>query len=193
MDSITFTGRDAVLLSKAIKPAICKEKKTVTKHNLLHVFITGDGAGSIKFAATDGYRMHILTVTDSTPWGNPVMVNGEELVKALASLGRDAKNEPVTISSGDTVKVSALGSTVKISTYDGYFPQFAPLFEQVGTVELPARFNGDYLADMMTAAQLIGGDSGVNVLNMNPRKPALVQAVGAVFTFDGLLMPQRCG
>jgi hypothetical protein len=187
MDTLTITGRDAVLIAKALKPATSKD---VTKPHLRHVYIFAGNPGTVKMACTDGYRLHLLTIDNQTGWGTRLFVNTEELVKAFISLGRDAKDSPVVLSSVDAT-VTAGGSTITLSTCETYFPELETLFGQVRETELPAVFNGDYLSDMAKAAQLIGGETGIKVLSINPTKPAHIQSSSGTITFDGLLMPQR--
>lgn len=208
---LTMDTAQAVTLSKAIAPAISKDK---VKQHLICVQIqpvTGDRGEidtAVQFTATDGYRLHVVTVeSPEHDWTDTVLVYGAELVKALQAAAKADKAGTITIQceghGAPAVMITNGDRFVQCVDMNNYvtFPTIDALLNGPTEVELPARFNGHYLSDLMTAAQLVGdcgtsrGQIGrpVEIQSVSQRKCARFasQSFNGLMTFTGLLMPQR--
>ena len=210
---ITLSTAQAVTLSKAIKPAIGTDP---IRNHLMTVEIstTTDGA---KFTTTDGYRMHQVTIAASDGWqindGEKINVAGKELVSNLALFAKNnGKGDgSVTLRNvsddGDQIlnlmMTSSASMVVVVDIIDREFPNCAAILDtDPATSELVCQFDAEYLADIVTAAGIVGKTkkakgaepaSPVKILNINPSKPCHVTATNADMgmSFHGVIMPQR--
>jgi hypothetical protein len=193
------SGHTATAIAKAIKPAISTEKM---KRHLVSVEIRQDGE-RIRLAATDGYRMHIVYVTGAGSMAEPMTFNGLELVKALTTVGREAKYAPVSIEllPDDNATVTGGNVSAHVPGWPSEFPNVSQILAMDAPTEAGALFNGDYLSDMATAAQQIA-DIGVGkrqrtlgvkleaISLARPMRVSSVSVSGEV-SFTGVVMPVR--
>lgn len=208
---IILLPEQATAISKAIAPAISKDK---TRHHLQQVEISPVGelvngiARSVRFAATDGYRLHVVTLApeenSAYEWGDTCLVSGAELVKALADAAKKDKNGIVKIDcAGHGAPAVMVTNSHKVTGMNQYvvcvdmssatFPDIGPLLsDSLHTeTELPASYDARYLADMVKAAGALS--EHVKVTAMNTRKCGRVESHNsqAWMNFVGLLMPVR--
>jgi hypothetical protein len=194
------SGHTATAIAKAIKPAISTDRM---KRNLMMVELRQEGE-RIRLAATDGYRMHIVYVTGAGEIAEPVTLDGMELVKALTTAGKDAKTAPVSIFIKDDVNNATVdGATMSIHVpgWPSEFPNVSQILAMDAPTEVGALFNGDYLADMATAAQQIADIGltkrmqplGVKLEAISLNKPMRVSSVSVSgdVSFTGVVMPVR--
>lgn len=210
---ITLSTAQAVTLAKAIKPAIGTDQVRV---HLTTVEIAATDGG-VTFTATDGYRMHQVTVAASDGWvfvpGEKINVAGKELVSNLALFAKNnGKGEgSVTLRNvtDDGAEISNLMMTssssmvVAVDIIDREFPNCASILDsEPATSELVCQFEAEYLADIVTAAGAVSkankrkgmpAMSPVKILNLNPSKPCHVTATNSDLgmEFHGVIMPQR--
>lgn len=208
---LTMTAAQAVTLSKAIAPAISKDK---VKQNLICVQIQpvtgqrGEVDTAVQFTSTDGYRLHIVTVeSPEHDWTDTVLVYGAELVKVLQAAAKADKTGKVTIQceghGAPAVMVTNGDRFVQCVDMNNYvtFPNVDSLIGTDNEAELPASFNGYYLSDLMAAGQLVGehgtgkGQIGrpVRIESIQSRRCArfTAESFDRSLTFTALLMPQR--
>jgi hypothetical protein len=90
---------------------------------------------------------------------------------------------------GDTV------SRVAVECLDySQFPTCRSIIDGATDIELPALFNGKYLAGLIDGATLWAGkDSPIIVETIHATKPSRITAANDYGTFTGLVMPQRGG
>lgn len=193
------SGHTATAIAKAIKPAISTDKM---KRHLVSVDIRQDGE-RIRLAATDGYRMHIVYVTGAGEIAEPVTLDGMELVKALTTAGKDAKAAPVSIELLSDGNATVTGGNVSahVPGYLMTFPNVSQILAMESPTEIGAVFNGDYLADMATAAQQIADIGlgkrmqalGVKLESISLTRPMRVTSVSVSgdVSFTGVVMPVR--
>lgn len=208
---IILLPEQATAISKAIAPAISKDK---TKHNLQQIEISPVGqvengiAKSVRFAATDGFRLHVVTLApeenSAYEWDDAYLVSGAELVKALADAAKKDRNGIVKIDCAghgapavmvtNSHKVTGMNQHVTcVDMSSATFPNIDPLLaDSLNTeTELPASYDARYLADMVKAAGALS--EHVKVTAMNTRKCGRVESRNYDLwaSFTGLLMPVR--
>jgi hypothetical protein len=210
---ITLSTAQAVTLSKAIKDAIGTDP--IRNHLMTVEIATSTGAAT--FTATDGYRMHRVTVAAGDGWqvepGETINVAGKELITNLALF---AKNNGTGDGSVSLANVTDDGSAllhlmirssssmvVAVDIIDRDFPNCAAIIDsEPATSELVCQFNAEYLADIITAAGIVGkikkskgvdAMSPIKILNLNPSKPCHITATNEDMgmEFHGVIMPQR--
>ena len=201
---ITLTTAQAVALAKSIAPAISTD---TGKHNLhsIQIETRGDYA---TFTATDGYRLHKITVpqidTDPIP---TFQVGGVELVGALLgtakAIGKGSGDIVLTtIVLGCKVIATGAGVTMNVPVVNVEFPACAGILDMGGETESGAYYDTVYLAEIVTAAGHVSGKAKKNacgneqlvkIENIHPRKPMHVTAQSVVtgMQFHGVLMPRR--
>lgn len=200
---ITLTTAQAVSLAKGIAPAISDDP---VKIHLLSVQVETTGEYAT-FTATDGYRLHSITVpqTDIDPIPT-FQVGGVELVGALLgtakAVGKGNGDIVLTTDIGDKVIATGAGVTMNVPIVNVEFPACASILDMGGETESGACYDTVYLAEMITAAGHISGKAKKNtygneqlvkIKNIHPRKPMHVTAQSVVtgMQFHGVLMP-RC-
>ena len=200
---ITLTTAQAVALAKSIAPAISLDPIRIQLHSV-QVVTTGEYA---TFTATDGYRMHRITVPqNSIESCESFQVGGVELVGALLGTAKAiGKGDGVVVLAydyGDKVIATGAGMTLNVPVMDIEFPPCAAILDTPVETESGAYYHAPYLADMANAAAHISGkvkkgahdDAGmIQIVNIHPNKPMHVTAQNTVtgMQFRGLLMPQR--
>jgi hypothetical protein len=197
----TLTTPQAVALAKAIVPAISKEKNKVHLQTV-DVLVTDTAA---VFTATDGYRLHRVTVPQSPEQCGEGHANitGKELLSALNNLaklnGKTGGDIVLSYDYGHTANVSTGGATLTAIVLDITFPACASILNPTPELDSDAHFHAPYLADIITAAGHVARHGWkdtvetVNLVNVHPRKPAHVRASNPVtgMEFHGVLMPCR--
>lgn len=208
---IILLPEQATAISKAIAPAISKDK---TRIHLQQVQIAPVGelvngiARSVRFAATDGYRLHVLTLApeenSAYEWPETVLVSGAELVKALADAAKKDKAGTVAIDCAglgapavmvtNSNKVTGMNQYVVCVDINDYgWPNIDPLLAGSLTqdVELPASYDSRYLADMVKAAGAL--NESVTITAISTRKCGRIESRNYDLwaSFTGLLMPVR--
>jgi len=198
---ITLTTAQAVALAKGITPAISKDKYHLQS---VQIITTEDYA---TFTATDGYRLHRITVpqTDTTA-GDTFTVTGGELVAALLAAAKDiGKADRVIVIDYDldgVVEITGGGLTKLVTETDIEFPACAAILDAGTETESGACYDTIYLADIVTAAGHISGKAKKNnygdeqlvkIENIHPNKPMHVTAQNTAtgMQFHGVLMPRR--
>lgn len=200
---ITLTTAQSVALAKSIAPAISDDPVRIQLHSV-QVVTTGE---YVTFTATDGYRMHRITVPqNSIESCDSFQVGGVELVGALLGTAKAiGKGDGVVVLAydyGDKVIATGAGMTLNVPVIDIEFPPCAAILDTPVETESGAYYHAPYLAEMAAAAGHISGkvkkgahdDAGmVQIVNIHPRKPMHVTAQSTVtgMQFHGLLMPQR--
>jgi DNA polymerase III sliding clamp (beta) subunit (PCNA family) len=200
---LTLTTAQAVSLAKGIAPAISTEPMKNNLHSI-QVATTGDYA---TFTATDGYRLHSITVpqTDIETL-EPFQVGGVELVGALLGTAKAAgKGNGVIelVLRQEWVIATAAGVTMNVPVVNVEFPACATILDTLRDVtESGACYDTVYLAEIVTAAGHISGKAKKNVYddsqlvkieNIHPKKPMHVtaQSTATGMQFHGVLMPRR--
>lgn len=200
---ITLTTIQATALSKALKPAIGTDP--IRNHlTTVQVSTTGDYA---TFTATDGYRLHRITVpqTDITECVT-FNVAGKELVTNLALFAKSNGSGDGTVTlehmHGLMMKSSS-SMVVVVDIIDREFPNCGAILDADPETEDTGHYSAEYLSDIILAASYIygtkrkGDDSHgrVEIVNIHPRKPMHVRATSNAtgMTFAGVVMPQRVG
>ena len=200
---ITLTTAQAVALAKGIAPAISTEPK---KHNLHSIQVTTTGEYAT-FTATDGYRLHSITVpqTDIDP-REPIQLGGVELVGALLiaakATGKGINTVELLFENEEKIVVTGTGVTSNVPIMNVEFPACASILDMGGETESGACYDTAYLAEMITAAGHISGKAKKNaygneqlvkIENIHPKKPMHVtaQSVATGMQFHGVLMPRR--
>tara|TARA_R110000868_G_scaffold275922_1_gene535576 strand:- start:1275 stop:1889 length:615 start_codon:yes stop_codon:yes gene_type:complete len=200
---ITLTTAQAVALAKSIAPAISLDPIRIQLHSV-QVVTTGEYA---TFTATDGYRMHQVTVPQSSLEScESFQVGGVELVGALLGTAKAiGKGDGVVVLDyhyGDKVIATGAGMTLNVPVVHIEFPPCASILDTPVETESGAYYHAPYLAEIATAAAHVSGkakkgshdDAGmVQIVNIHPNKPMHVTAQNTVtgMQFRGLLMPQR--
>lgn len=206
---IILSTNQAIRLAQAIKPAIGTDP--IRNHlTTVEISTTTDGA---RFTATDGYRMHQVTVAASDGWqiidGETLNVTGKELVVNLALMaktnGKDIGSVTLANVTEDNESIfnltmrSTSQMVVVVDTVSREFPNCgAILATDPATSELVAQFEVSYLSDIVIAAGAVSKGRGrvgspVRILNLNPSKPCHVTSANADMgmEFHGVIMPQR--
>ena len=198
---ITLTTAQAVSLAKGITPAISKDKYHLQSVQI----ITTENYAT--FTATDGYRLHRITVpqTDTTA-GDTFTVTGSELVAALLAAAKDIgkadRNIVIDYDLDGVVEITGGGLTKLVTETDIEFPACAAILDVDIETESGAFYDTVYLAEIVTAAGHITGKAGKNtygseqlvkIENIHPRKPMHVTAQSTTtgMGFHGVLMPRR--
>ena len=200
---ITLTTAQSVALAKSIAPAISDDPVRI-QLQAVQVVTTGE---YVTFTATDGYRMHRITVPQTSIEScDSFQVGGVELVGALLGTAKAiGKGDGVVVLAydyGDKVIATGAGMTLNVPVLDIEFPPCASILDTPVETESGAYYHAPYLADIATAAAHVSGkvkkgshdDAGmVQIVNIHPRKPMHVTAQNTVtgMQFHGLLMPQR--
>ena len=164
---ITLSTAQAVTLAKAIKPAIGTDP---IRNHLMTVEITTTDGGAM-FTATDGYRMHRVTVAAADGWqindGEKINVAGKELVTNLALFAKNNGSGAGTVTMANItddndpiVNLKMTSSSSMVVVVDIIAREFpncgAILNTDPATSELVCQFDSDYLADIITAAGVVG-------------------------------------
>jgi DNA polymerase III sliding clamp (beta) subunit (PCNA family) len=202
---ITLTTAQAVALAKGIAPAISTDTGKPNLHSI-QVTTTGEYA---TFTATDGYRLHRITVpqTDIDPIPT-FQVGGVELVGALLiaakATGKGINTVELLFEHDGKVIVTGTGVSSNVPVMNVDFPACASILDIGGETESGASYDTVYLAEMVTAAGHISGKSKVGakyldhgqlvkIENIHPKKPMHVtaQSVATGIQFHGVLMPRR--
>ena len=157
------------------------------------------------FTATDSFRLHTVSITDPTAtYENSVLLSGD-IVKAVQVCAKAVgKTGNVLLAlAGDSPKhcfvsgVNVAGDTVSRVTVEclsNEYPTCRSIIDGANDVELPALFNGKYLAGLIDAATLWAGkDSPITVESVHARKPSRIVSANDYGTFTGVVMPQRGG
>jgi hypothetical protein len=200
---ITLTTAQAVALAKGIAPAISDDPVRIHLH-AIQIMTTGEYA---TFTATDGYRLHRITVPQvGIELIDPFQVGGVELVGALLgtakAIGKGNGVIELTTDIGGKVIATAAGVTMNVPVMNVDFPPCGSLLDAPGETESGAYYHAPYLADIATAAAHISGkakkgshdDAGmIQIVNIHPRQAMHVtaQSTATGMQFHGLLMPQR--
>jgi hypothetical protein len=200
---ITLTTVQAVALAKSIAPAISDDPVRIHLQTV-QVVTTGE---HVTFTATDGYRMHRITVpqTDIDPC-EPLQLGGVELVGALLgtakAIGKVSGVIELHYDYGTKVVATGAGESMNVPVLDVPFPTCAAILDPEPEIESGAYYDTVFLSDLVTAAGHISGKtkkgSGndvqrVKIMNIHPRKPMHVTTENYVtgMTFYGVLMPRR--
>ena len=164
------------------------------------------------FTATDSYRLHSVAIGDAVSINaglsgiaQSILLSGDivKAVQVCAKAVGKAGNVVLGLA-GDSSKhcfvsgVNVAGDTVSRVTVECLdsleFPQCRGIVDGANDIELPALFNGKYLAGLIDAATLWAGkDRPVTVESIHARKPGRVTAANDYGTFTGIVMPQRGG
>jgi hypothetical protein len=200
---ITLTTAQAVALAKSIWPAISTDPVRMHLRGI-EVVCTGSYA---TFTATDGYRMHRITVPqNSIAKLDKLVISGKEFVSTLLAtvkaIGKGSGDIVIDYDCNGTVEIIGGGMTTCVTEFDVEFPPCAALLDALPETESGAYYHAPYLADIATAASHISGkakkgshdDAGmVQLVNIHPRKPMHVTAQNVVtgMQFHGVLMPRR--
>lgn len=200
---ITLTTAQAVALAKSISPAISDDPVRMHLRGI-EVVCTGS---YVTFTATDGYRMHRITVPQNSISKLDVLViSGAEFVSALLAtvktIGKGSGDIVIDYDCDGTVEIIGGGLTTCVTEFDVEFPPCTALLDALPETESGAYYHAPYLADIATAASHISGkakkgshdDAGmVKIENIHPRKAMHVTAQNTItgMQFHGLLMPQR--
>jgi len=207
---ITLTTAQAVALAKSIAPAISDDPTRFHLHSV-QVVTTGEYA---TFTATDGYRMHRITVPQTSIEScESFQVGGVELVGALLNTAKtigkgngvvvldyDYGNRLEVMSNYENLDVSTAHLNVPVVHIE--FPPCAAILDTPVETESGAYYHAPYLADIAAAAAHISGKAKkgshdnagmIQIVNIHPNKPMHVTAQNTVtgMQFHGLLMPQR--
>jgi hypothetical protein len=160
-------------------------------------------AGVHTFTTTDSYRLHTVTVADSIPLHDDNVILSGDIVKAVQACAKAVgKNGNVVLEHFDgSVNVSGVNdigaaiSRVTVECLDSFeFPTCRSIIDRATDIELPALFNGKYLAGLIDAATLWAGkDRPVTVESIHASKPGRITAANDYGTFTGVIMPQRGG
>jgi hypothetical protein len=200
---ITLTTAQAVALAKSISPAISDDPVRMHLRGI-EVVCTGS---YVTFTATDGFRMHRITVPqNSIAKLDKLVISGKEFVSALLAtvkaIGKGSGDIVIDYDCDGTVELIGGGLTTCVTELDTEFPPCAALLDALPETESGAYYHAPYLADIATAASHVSGkvkkgshdDAGmVQLVNIHPRKAMHVTAQNTItgMQFHGLLMPQR--
>jgi hypothetical protein len=198
---VTLSTPQALALAKAIAPAISTDK---IKIHLSTVQVYSCAEYST-FTATDGYRLHRVTVPQLDGVSiDPYNVEGKELISALNNLaklnGKTGGDIVLSYDYGDNVTIATGETSLSAAVLDISFPACASILNPTPEIDSDAYYHAPYLADIITAAghaarHKVGKDTVemVNLVNVHPRKPAHVRASNPItgMEFHGVLMPCR--
>lgn len=200
---ITLTTAQAVSLAKSISPAISTEPMKYNLHSI-QVTTTGEHA---TFTATDGYRLHRITIPQTIILTTePLQVGGVELVGALLiaakATGKGIDTVELLFEHDGKIVVTGTGVSSNVPIMNVDFPACASILDMGGETESGASYDTVYLAEMITAAGHISGKAKKNVYgseqlvkieNIHPKKPMHVTAQSTTtgMQFHGVLMPRR--
>jgi hypothetical protein len=158
------------------------------------------------FTTTDSYRLHTVSIPDPTAiYENSVLLSGD-IVKAVQVCAKAVgKAGNVVLELADTHlprhcdvsgvnDIGAAISRVTVECLSNEYPTCRSIIDGATDIELPALFNGKYLAGLIDGATLWAGKGGqVVVESIHARKPGRVTAANDYGTFTGIVMPQRGG
>jgi len=200
---ITLTTAQAVALAKGIAPAISTDTGKPNLHSI-QVTTTGEYA---TFTATDGYRLHRITVPQTDIDTIPTFqVGGVELVGALLiaakATGKGINTVELLFEHDGKVIVTGTGVSSNVPVMNVDFPACASILDMGGETESGACYDTVYLAEIVTAAGHISGKAKnnsygneqlVKIENIHPQKPMHVtaQSTATGMQFHGVLMPRR--
>lgn len=152
------------------------------------------------FTTTDSYRLHTVTVPDTGATFDDSVLLSSDVVKAVQACAKAVgKNGNVLLERFDgSVNVSGVNdigaaiSRVAVECLAGEFPTCRSIIDGATAVELPALFDGKYLAGLVDAATLWAGkDKPITVESIHASKPGRVSSTNSIGTFTGIIMPQR--
>jgi hypothetical protein len=191
---ILLSATDAVTLGKVLALAVSDDK---VKLHLRTVHISGDGAGTVSFTATDGYIAHrviVETGVESMP-DYDLVIDGVSFTSALTNAGKLAgKNGTVELSTSydGVVNVSSGSVNVACDIWDIDPPLLDSILSNTADIEAGVLFNGTKLGDIVKAATLVAGKNGIVTMEtMNTRKPGKITADSDTLSFIGVIMPCR--
>jgi len=198
---VTLSTPQAVALAKAIAPAISTDKIKIHLQTI-DVLVTDIAA---VFTATDGYRLHRVTVPQSPEQCGEGHANitGKELLSALNNLaklnGKAGGDIVLSHSRYDCATIGTAQATLTATVLNIAFPACASILNPTPEIDSDAYYHAPYLADIITAAGHVARHGWkdtvetVNLVNVHPRKPAHVRASNPVtgMEFHGVLMPCR--
>jgi len=158
------------------------------------------------FITCDSFRLHRVTIQESTAqYSQDILLSGD-IVKAVQTcaktIGKDGtvKLEIETMGDYDThclvsgvVNDRTMFDAV-VDTLNVEYPKLGSIINGATEIELPALFNGKYLGDLVDAATLWAGKNNtVTVESVHATKPSRVSSTNYVGTFCGVVMPSRGG
>ena len=199
---LELSGGSATNLFKAVNAARATEPMRLALTGILW-----ESSGGVHaFTATDSFRMHRITVKESSQQHSIEYVLSGDVVKAVQncakSVGKDGKVTLETETMGDynthclvsgVVKERVI-SQVVVETLNVEYPKCSSFFDGPTEIELPALFNGKYLGDLIDAATLWAGKNGViSVDSLHSGKPGRVGSTNFDGVFCGIIMPSRGG
>jgi len=204
--SIKNRGYMRIELPGGIAADMFKAVNTARATDPMRLALTGVNweivAGVHTFTTTDSYRLHTVSIPDPTAtYENSVLLSGD-IVKAVQVCAK-AVGKTGTVLLGrveNTVNVSGVNvagdtvSTVTVECLSNEYPPCRSIIDGATDIELPALFNGKYLAGLIDGATLWAGkDSPITVETIHATKPSRVTASNDYGTFTGVIMPQRGG
>ena len=186
----TFTPGEAKALAGALAGAVSRDRARI---NLQGVHVSGE-----RFAATDGYVLHTVTVPDMA--AEPVTVDGKALCDALKGAAKAAGRTGTVVLAGvgGDVTVSAVLPGSPAAVFVAAVPVLAVEFPNIDTLltadtdaEPGATFDAGRLAGIIDAAGCIGSGGRVRIDSLSVKRAAVVTAQGERFGFFGRVMPYR--
>lgn len=199
---IELPGGVATDMVKAVETA---RSRDASRENLTGIYWEiADGVHT--FSATDGYRLHTISIPDpGATYADSVLLSGD-IVKAVQSCAKSVGKEGTVTLEKETmgdynthcmvsgvVKERTISQSV-VGTLSAEFPTCRSIIDGANDIELPALFNGKYLAGLIDAATLWAGKNGrVSVESIHARKPSRIISNNDYGTFTGIVMPQRVG
>lgn len=187
----------AAKIVKSVGLAVSKDKSRIALTGISWVSENGRHT----FAATDGYRLHMVQVETGTgPSVRQEVVLSGDALKAVQTCakatGKDGKVTLSVDSAEYTCEVSGLLlygalARVRVQILVSEFPDVPQLLQQVSGEFSTAIFDGGFLSDMGKAADIWGGPLVVE--SLDARRPARFTAENGAGVFTGILMPQRAG
>jgi hypothetical protein len=200
---IEISGGIAVNMFKALDIARGRDAMRVALSGVNWEIV----GGVHTFTTTDSYRLHTVAVPDSgATYEDSVLLSGD-IVKAVQVAAKAAgKNGTVLLEiveqlgvrycnvgdGKDTPEWAGVLYYGGVPCMSNEFPTCRSIIDGANDIELPALFNGKYLAGLIDAATLWAGkDRPVTVESVHATKPGRVTSTNSVGMFTGVLMPQR--
>ena len=206
-------GNMKIEISGGIAANMFKALDIARGRDAMRVALTGinwEIAGGVHtFTTTDSYRLHTVSVPDlAATYDDSVLLSGD-IVKAAQDAAKAAgKNGTVVLERDSIYDVpvyrvygtnNEIANSGVIHSWPVFvigheFPACRSIIDGSTDIELPALFNGKYLAGLIDAATLWAGkDRPITVETIHATKPSRVTATNDYGTFTGLVMPQRGG